>query len=259
LAARDFAALPYGPVWDGAAAFRNLASSIGAIEAVELSHAPAAANAVATGEWLRLARLAKTLAWVSLGWLTIEGTVGVIAGVAAGSIALIAFGLDSAIEGLASLIVVWRFTGSRTLSEHAERRAQKLVAVSFFLLAPYIAVEALRTLIIEHHAETSIVGMALTSATLAICPGLGIAKQRIGNRLGSAATKGEGQQNLLCGGLAIGVLLGLLANTTLGIWWLDPAIGLVVASACVYAGRQTWRGESCSCAECVIVPARMSP
>jgi divalent metal cation (Fe/Co/Zn/Cd) transporter len=207
-------------------------------------------------EWLRLARLARTLAWASLGWLTIEGTVGVIAGLAAGSIALVGFGLDSAIEGLASVIVVWRFTGSRTLSEHSERRAQKLVAASFFLLAPYVAGESLRTLIVGHHAETSIAGIVLTSATLAICPGLGIVKQRIGDRLGSLATKGEGKQNLLCAGLAVGVLGGLLANTTLGIWWLDPAVGLVIAIACMFAGRQSWRGDSCACTDCAIPDVR---
>jgi divalent metal cation (Fe/Co/Zn/Cd) transporter len=227
------------------------------MDLVDLPFAPAAPTATATNEWLRLARLAKTLAWTSIGWLTIEGTVGVIAGVIAGSIALIGFGLDSAIEGLASVIVVWRFTGTRTLSDHAEGRAQKLVAVSFFMLAPYVAVESLHTLIVEHHAETSIVGIALTSGTLLICPGLGIAKQRIGDRLGSAATKGEGKQNLLCAALAVGVLAGLLANTTLGIWWVDPAVGLVIAIACVYAGRQTWRGEGCSCTECAIPAVRI--
>jgi divalent metal cation (Fe/Co/Zn/Cd) transporter len=226
---------------------------------LDLPLAPAEHNAAAAKEWLRLARLAKTLAWTSLGWLTIEGTVGVIAGLDAGSIALIGFGLDSAIEGLASVIVVWRFTGTRTLSEHAEGRAQKLVAVSFFLLAPYVAAESLQALIGEHHAETSIVGIALTSGTLAICPWLGIAKQRIGDRLGSAATKGEGKQNLLCAGLAVGVLGGLLANTTLGIWWVDPAVGLVIAIACVCAGMQTWSGEGCSCSECAIPPVRISP
>ena len=226
------------------------------MEAVELRLSPVAPTARGGREWLRLARLAKRLAWTSLVWLTIEGTVGVIAGLIAGSIALVGFGLDSAIEGLASVIVVWRFTGSRTLSEASEARAQKLVAVSFFLLAPYIAVESLRTLIVEHHAETSVIGIALTSGTLLICPGLGLAKQRIGDRLGSAATKGEGKQNLLCAGLAVGVLVGLLANTALGSWWVDPAVGLVIAIACIQAGRQTWRGEGCSCTECAVPPVR---
>ena len=95
--------------------------------------------------WLRLARTAKILALLTLVWLGIEGTVGVIAGLLAGSIALVAFGLDSAIEGLASIIVVWRFTGARTISPTAERTAQKWVAISFYLLAPYVAVEASRS------------------------------------------------------------------------------------------------------------------
>jgi hypothetical protein len=141
------------------------------MEALDTPFAPAPRVARPSQEWLRLAQLAKVLAWASLGWLTIEGTVGVVAGLVAGSIALVGFGLDSAIEGLASVIIVWRFTGARTLSAHSERRAQKLVAVSFCLLAPYVAVESLRTLIVEHHAETSIVGIALTAGTLAICPG----------------------------------------------------------------------------------------
>jgi divalent metal cation (Fe/Co/Zn/Cd) transporter len=227
------------------------------MEAVDIPLAAAPRVAPLSQEWLRLAQLAKVLAWASLGWLTIEGTVGVVAGLVAGSVALVGFGLDSAIEGLASVIIVWRFTGARTLSGYSERRAQKLVAVSFFLLAPYVAVESLRTLMVEHHAETSIVGIALTAGTLAICPGLGIAKQRIGDRLGSVATKGEGKQNLLCAGLAAGVLVGLLANTTLGIWWLDPLVGLGIAVACAFAGRQTWRGEGCSCTECAIPDVRL--
>ena len=108
-----------------------------------------------SASWLRLARRAKLLATLTLGWLGIEGTVGVIAGVLAGSVALVAFGLDSAIEGLASVIVIWRFTGDRTISATAERRAQKWVAVSFFLLAPYVAAEAIETMIEGAAAETS--------------------------------------------------------------------------------------------------------
>ena len=198
-----------------------------------------------SGEWLRLARLAKLLAWISLAWLGIEGTVAVGAGIAAGSIALVGFGLDSAIEGLASLIVVWRFTGGRTLSNTSEARAQQIVALSFFLLAPYVAVESLLTLAGGHHAETSWLGVGLSVGSLMICPGLGVAKRRIGTRLGSAATRGEGKQNLLCAGLAVGVLTGLLGNTLFGLWWLDPAVALVIAVAAVQGGIEAWRGESC--------------
>ena len=212
---------------------------------VELSRgAPAVTR---PDEWLRLARLARLLAWVSLGWLCIEGSVAVAAGVVAGSIALVGFGLDSAIEGLASVIVVWRFSGTRTLSATSERRAQQLVALSFFLLAPYVASEALLALVSGHHAETSWLGVGLAAGSLLICPGLGVWKRRIGARLGSAATRGEGKQNLLCGGLAVGVLIGLLANTVLGIWWLAPAVALTVSAAAVQGGIDAWRGKNCDC------------
>jgi divalent metal cation (Fe/Co/Zn/Cd) transporter len=90
-------------------------------------------------DWLRLARRTRMLSWLSLAWLGIEGTVAIVAGVMAGSIALVAFGLDSAIEGVASIVIIWRFSGSRMFSERAERRAQVLVAVQFFILAPFIA------------------------------------------------------------------------------------------------------------------------
>jgi divalent metal cation (Fe/Co/Zn/Cd) transporter len=196
-------------------------------------------------EWLRLARLSRLLAWTSLAWLCAEGTIAVGAGIAAGSIALVGFGLDSAIEGLASFIVVWRFSGSRLLSATSERRAQQLVAVSFFLLAPYVAIEALLALAVEHHAETSWLGVGLACASLLVCPGLGVAKRRIGARLGSAATRGEGKQNLLCAGLAVGVLAGLLGNTLFGLWWLDPAVALVISAVAVQGGVEAWRGKGC--------------
>jgi divalent metal cation (Fe/Co/Zn/Cd) transporter len=203
-------------------------------------------------EWQRLARSVRRLSWASLVWATIEGTVGVVAGMLAGSIALTGFGFDSALEGFASVVVVWRFSGSRTPSLGAEERAQQMIAVSFFLLAPYLAVDALRTLVVEHHAESSTIGIVLTAGTLLICPGLGMAKQRIGERLGSSATIGAGRQNLLCGALAAGVLLGLLANSVLGLWWLDPVVALGIAVACIREGRRTWRGEGCDCASCPV-------
>ena len=150
---------------------------------------------------------------------------------------------------------MWRFTGSRTLSETSERTAQKLVAISFFLLAPYLATEALRVLLDDHHAETSVVGICLTVGTVFICPWLGIAERRLGEKLGSAATKGEGTQNVLCAYLAAATLTGLVANAAAGIWWLDPTAALFIAGACVQAGWQTWRGKKCGCATCTMPPA----
>src|SRR5262249_50437318 len=130
--------------------------------------------------WLRNTRYARWLAWVSLAWMAGEGIVGLLAGLAAGSIALVGWALGSGLEGLASVIVVWRFTGSRTLSETAERRAHKAVAVSFWLLAPYIAIEAIRDLAAHRPASITLLGIALTASSLVIMPVLGIAKHRLG-------------------------------------------------------------------------------
>lgn len=200
-----------------------------------------------SAEWQRLARRARRLSWTSLGWLGIEGGLSVIAAVLSGSVALLGFGIDTIIEAIASVIIVWRFSGARLLSETSERRAQLVVAVSFFLLAPYIAAESLRALVIEHHADTTWLGIATASLSLMWCPVLGTMKCRIGARLGSLATRSEGLQNQLCAGLAATTLVGLLANTLFGVWWLDPVAGLVIALAAVDAGRTAWRGEACDC------------
>jgi divalent metal cation (Fe/Co/Zn/Cd) transporter len=193
----------------------------------------------------RLARRARLLSWLSLAWMTIEGAVGVAAGVAAGSIALVGFGLDSAIEGFASVIVIWRFTGDRVFSHAAEERAQKLVAVAFFLLAPYVAIESARALIAGEHADASAVGIGLAVASVLFMPLLGVAKQRLGARLGSAATAGEGRQNMLCAYLGGALLAGLVGNALLGAWWLDPVVGLVIAAVAVREGVDAWRGDGC--------------
>jgi divalent metal cation (Fe/Co/Zn/Cd) transporter len=194
-------------------------------------------------QWQRAATRAKRLSWLSLLYMGAEGAVAVIAAVLAGSVALLGFGIDSAIEALASIIIVWRFTGSRTLSETAERRAQYAVAVSFFLLAPYIAYEAISKLVGQEHAETSWLGIALSALSLAFMPVLGVMKKRLGAQLDSEAVAGEGIQNLICGYLAAGVLVGLLANTLLGWWWLDPVVALAIAALCVWEGVEAWRGE----------------
>jgi divalent metal cation (Fe/Co/Zn/Cd) transporter len=195
----------------------------------------------------RLARRAKLLSWLSLAWMTVEGAVAIAAGLAASSIALIGFGLDSAIEGFASVVIVWRFTGSRMFSAAAETRAQKLVAIQFFLLAPYVAVESARALIGGERPDETWVGIALAASSVVLMPLLGIAKQRIADQIGSAATKGEGRQNMLCAYLAAALLLGLLGNVAFGAWWLDPVVGLLIAAVAVKEGREAWRGEGCAC------------
>ena len=122
------------------------------------------------------------------------------------------------------------------------------MAVSFFLLAPYIAVEAIRALVAGDRAETSIVGLVLTAGTAVFEPALGMAKRRIGARLGSSATAGEGAQNLLCAYLAMAVFAGLAANTLVGAWWLDGVVALGIAGWAVIEGRRAWAGRSCGCA-----------
>lgn len=213
---------------------------------------PRPGRSLAPADHKRLAERVKLLSWLSLGWMTIEGAVAILAGVAAGSIALIGFGIDSAIEGLASGIIIWRFTGSRVFSEAAERRAQKLVAIQFFLLAPYVGVESVRTLIGGEHPDVSRVGIGLSISSVILMPLLGIAKQRLADQLGSAATKGEGRQNMLCAYLAGALLVGLLGNAWFGAWWLDPVVGLLIAGVAVQEGLEAWRGKGC----CVESPLR---
>jgi divalent metal cation (Fe/Co/Zn/Cd) transporter len=213
---------------------------------VELPTLPLAPPAPQRDErWLRAARRVRLLSWLSLAWMTAEGAVGIFAGAAAGSIALVGWGLGSAIEGLAAVIVIWRFTGSRTHSDTAERRAERAVAISFFLLAPYIAVEALRSLAGAEHPETSVLGIAVTASSVVLMPALGIAKRRLGEQLGSGATAGEGTQNLLCAAQGAAVLLGLAVNAAVGAWWLDGVIALGLAAFAVKEGQEAWRGEGC--------------
>jgi divalent metal cation (Fe/Co/Zn/Cd) transporter len=197
--------------------------------------------------WQRAARLAVLLSWLSLFYMAIEGGVGVWQGVAAGSIALVGWGLASFIEGIASAVIVWRFTGSRRHSDTAEARAAKLVAIQFFVLAPYVLVESIRTLVEGGHADVTVIGMALTGTSVVLMPLLGTAKHRLAVRLGSTATAGEGTQNVLCGIQAGAVLVGLAANAVAGAWWLDPLIGLFIAVVAVREGREAWRGETCGC------------
>ena len=200
-------------------------------------------------QWRRaVARSARRLSWVSLARMLTEAVIGLWQGLVVGSIALTGWALGSAVEGLASVIVIWRFTGPHALSQTAERRAQCGVAVSFWLLAPYIAAESIHRLLSEQRAETTVIGIVLTAVALAAMPILGRAKHRLGMQLGSAATAAEGTQNYLCAAQAAAVLTGLAvtAGWPCG-WWLGPVIGLGIAATAIWEGIQSWRGQTCNC------------
>ena len=190
-------------------------------------------------------RRARFLAWGGIAWHVLECGVALGAGIAAGSIALIGFGADSLIEAFAGLVVVWLFTGARVASPTAERRAQQLIAGSFFVLAAYIGVESVRDLVEGQHPSVSWVGIALAAVTAPTMPLLARAKRRVGERLNSSATVKEGAQNMLCAYLSIALLAGLLLNAVAGWWWADPTAALVIAAVALKEGRESWRGEGC--------------
>jgi divalent metal cation (Fe/Co/Zn/Cd) transporter len=204
---------------------------------------------VSMSERARLERQARLLAWGGIGYHVIEFAVALIAGIAAGSIALIGFGADSFIEALAGFVVLWLFTGVRVGSHSAERRAQQMIAASFFLLAAYVSVESIRTLVAGDQPDASWLGIGLALFTIPTMPLLAHFKRRVGNQLHSAAAVKEASQTQLCAYLAVALLIGLLANAVLGWWWADPAAALVIAGVAAREGVQSWRGEGC-CDSC---------
>jgi divalent metal cation (Fe/Co/Zn/Cd) transporter len=195
------------------------------------------------GERAALVRRAKLLAWGGLAWHGIEASIAIGAGVVAGSIALIGFGADSLIEMLAGVILLWRFAGSRGESAEAEHPAHRLIAVTFWAIAVYVGLEAVRTLASGDHPEVSYVGIGLSVVTLATMPPLAIAKARVAERLHSVATRSEGRQTMLCAYLSAALLVGLGANAAFGWWWADPVAALVIAAVAANEGRESWRGE----------------
>lgn len=209
-----------------------------------------ASLAPAQDERAALIERVKLISWLSLAWMTAEGVIGTTVGIQANSIALIGYGIDSTITGVASAIIIWRFTGSRVDSQRAEERAQKIVAVSFFLFAPYVLAAAAHHLVTGTEAEAAWVGIGLAVVSVTLMPWFGRAKKRIGSRLDSSATAGEGVQNILCAYLSLAVLVGLAANALLGLWWADPLVAIVVAVAAIQTGIRTWRGTACDTLAC---------
>ena len=195
----------------------------------------------------QLQRRARLLAWGGNAWHVVEFAIAVVAGIAAGSIALVGFGVDSLIEGLAGLVIVWLFSGSRLRAEGAERRAQQLIAAGYFVLGAYVSVASIRDLAGGHHPGVSWVGIGLAAFTAPTMPLLARVKRNVGRRLNSAATVSEAGQNMICAYLSVALLGGLLLNAVAGWWWADPAAALVIAAIALNEGREAWSGDSCEC------------
>ena len=189
-----------------------------------------------------LERRAVRLAWATIAWNVVEAVVAVAAGVAASSVALVGFGLDSTVEVMSAVVILWQFRG---LAEDRERRALKLIAVSFFGLAAYVAVQAIIDLVGKSRPESSPVGIGLAIASLVVMPLLARAKRRTGNAMGSVTVVADSNQTKLCAYLSAILLGGLVLNATVGWWWADPLAALAIAALAVNEGREAWRGETC--------------
>lgn len=203
------------------------------------AHAPV----VTAGRRARLGRRAQLLAAASVTYNLIEAVIAITAGLVAGSVALLGFGLDSVVEVSSGLVILWQFR--HRLPESRERQALRLMAISFFALAAYVTFESLRALIGGHAPDASPVGIGLAVASLIIMPFLSWAQRRTGRALGSNAVVADSTQTLLCTYLSAVLLVGLLLNATLGWSWADPIAGLLIAVVAVKEGREAWRGEGC--------------
>ncbi|MCY4666076.1 MAG: cation transporter [Acidimicrobiaceae bacterium] len=195
------------------------------------------AEAVVRQKWLTAA---------TIGWNGVEVVIAISAGVAAGSVSLIGFGLDSGIEVSAALILAWRLAQERRTGckQDADKRAQRLIAVSFAVLAVYVGVESVRDLATADRPEESLVGIVLAALSLVAMPMLARAKRRLAPLIGSRAVEAEAAQTVLCALMSGGLLIGLGANAALGWGWGDPLAGLFIASLAAYETVSVWRAES---------------
>jgi divalent metal cation (Fe/Co/Zn/Cd) transporter len=220
---------------------------------MQLAHRPS--DPVAGRGWPEpaLQRRGVTLAALTIAWNVIEAVVAISAGIAAGSIALIGFGFDSTIEVGSAFVVVWQFRAELRggYDEARERRALRLIAVSFFVLATYIVVEAARELLfVNDEASESMVGIVLAGVSLLVMQALAVAKRRTAAQLGSATLRADAAETMLCAWLSAVLLGGLLLNATVGWWWADPLAAIGIAGLAAKEGLEAWRGESCDDEQC---------
>jgi divalent metal cation (Fe/Co/Zn/Cd) transporter len=202
-----------------------------------------------------LARRVRLLVTATITYNLIEAIVAITAGTIASSTALIGFGLDSVVEVSSAAAVAWQFSAR----EHAARQARekttlRIIALSFFALAAYVTVQAIRTLMGAGEAAPSPAGIALAALSMAVMPFLSAAQRRAGRELGSASAIADSKQTLLCTYLSAVLLVGLVLNATLGWGWADPIAALVIAAVAVKEGREAWRGDSC-CAPALVTLA----
>lgn len=191
-------------------------------------------------------RRSRWLNAATIGWNSVEGVVAVAAGVAAGSVSLLGFGFDSAIEVSAALVLAWRLHQERSTGcmQDSDRRATRLIAVSFALLAVYVGFEAVRDLVNGARPEASLIGVVIAGLSLFVMPFLARAKRRLAPALGSAAVVADANQTNLCALLSGVLLVGLGANAAFGWWWADPVAGLGIAGLAAREAGRTWRAES---------------
>jgi divalent metal cation (Fe/Co/Zn/Cd) transporter len=193
-----------------------------------------------------LARRAKTLSLLSIGWMTVEAGVAIAAALAAGSVALLGFGLDSLIELASASTILWLYTGTRDGSAGAERRAQQVVAVCFGGLGLYLTFDAINALAGSSHPEASWPGAVGSAGAIVVMPLLARAKSHVATELGSGATAADAAQSWLCAIIAAVALVSIVANAAFGWWWLDPIAGLAIAGLAAHEGRDAWEGETCA-------------
>jgi divalent metal cation (Fe/Co/Zn/Cd) transporter len=200
-----------------------------------------------------LVRSAFVLEWLTLVWVLIEAAVSIWAGLAAHSTSLLAFGVDSVIEALSACVLIWRLRvelrHGQKFSENAERNASRIGGALLFALAAYVVVSAAWGLWTREGQEFNAAGLAVTVATIPIMYVLARRKIAIAEKIGSRALRADGMESITCGWLSFVVVIGLLAQLTLGAWWIDPVTSLAIVYFLIKEGREAWGVEECGCSQ----------
>ena len=191
---------------------------------------------------INLEHRGRLLAYLTIGWNSLEGIVAVGAGIVVGSIALVGFGVDSVIEVSSGAIILWRLASG----EHRERLALRLVGISFIALATYVAFDAVKSLFYRELPEASYIGIAIAALSLIVMPFLAHAKRKVAAKLNSRAMHADSRQTDLCAYLSAILLAGLILNAFFGWWWADPVAALIMVPIIAKEGVEALRGETCN-------------